>query len=199
MERFQKYGLTIEIERDEYPLNPREAIDHLATMACFLRKYNLGDKNTLSQEELEVMVRGKEYISLPLYLYDHSGLSMSTRDFGDRWDSSQVGYIFVSKEKIRKEYNVKNITKATLAKVYALLVDEVEEYDAFLQGEVYGYVIRGEDNEILDSCGGFICGNKEDREYLKEQTENSAFHYSQALVEKKAQQFSIEAELMIAE
>ena len=32
---------------------------------------------------------------LPLYLYDHSGLTMSTNDFGDRWDSGCVGFIYM--------------------------------------------------------------------------------------------------------
>lgn len=35
---------------------------------------------------------------LPLYLYDHSGITMSTTSFNDRWDSGQVGYIYASRE-----------------------------------------------------------------------------------------------------
>lgn len=40
---------------------------------------------------------------LPLYLYDHSGLTMSTSDFGDRWDSGCVGFIYMDKATAMKE------------------------------------------------------------------------------------------------
>lgn len=40
---------------------------------------------------------------LPLYLYDHSGLAMSTNDFGDRWDSGCVGFIYMDKNTAMKE------------------------------------------------------------------------------------------------
>lgn len=40
---------------------------------------------------------------LPLYLYDHSGLTMSTNDFGDRWDSGCVGFIYMEKDTAMKE------------------------------------------------------------------------------------------------
>lgn len=40
---------------------------------------------------------------LPLYLYDHSGLTMSTNDFGDRWDSGCVGFIHMDKDTAIKE------------------------------------------------------------------------------------------------
>lgn len=40
---------------------------------------------------------------LPLYLFDHSGLTISTSDFNDPWDSGQVGYIYLDKETAMKE------------------------------------------------------------------------------------------------
>lgn len=40
---------------------------------------------------------------LPLYLYDHSGITMNTSGFSDPWDSCQVGYIYMTKEVFLKE------------------------------------------------------------------------------------------------
>ncbi len=39
-----------------------------------------------------------KYIILPLFLYDHSGITMSTGPFSCPWDSGQVGWIYASKK-----------------------------------------------------------------------------------------------------
>lgn len=52
--------------------------------------------------ELIALCKDKVAI-LPLYLYDHSGLTMSTSDFGDRWDSGCVGFIYMDKDTAMKE------------------------------------------------------------------------------------------------
>jgi len=44
-----------------------------------------------------------KYIILPLFLYDHSGITMSTGPFSCPWDSGQVGWIYASKQKFIDE------------------------------------------------------------------------------------------------
>lgn len=101
----------------------------------------------------------KHYISLPLYLYDHSGITMNTTGFHCPWDSGQVGFIYVSREKVREEYGWKRITKAREQQILAYLKAEVETYDQYLRGDVYGFVIEElkQDGtwENFDSCWGF--------------------------------------------
>ena len=57
----------------------------------------------------------KVLIVMPLYLYDHSGLAMSTKTepfwWHSTWDSMQVGWIYVTKETLRKEYSRQRVTK----------------------------------------------------------------------------------------
>ena len=96
----------------------------------------------------------KSFVVLPVYLLDHSGLTMSTTDFNDRWDSGQVGIIFVSFDKIREEMEVSRITPSIKEKAEQMLRDEVELYDAYLRGECYCFELY-EDGELLHSCGGF--------------------------------------------
>ena len=43
---------------------------------------------------------------LPLYLYDHSGITMNTGGFSCSWDSGQMGWIYATKEDIQKEYGL---------------------------------------------------------------------------------------------
>jgi hypothetical protein len=75
---------------------------------------------------------------------------------GDRWDSSFVGFIFISKEKARKEYGWKNITKARKQKLEEYLRGEVKTYDQYLTGDVYGFRITDTTtDEEVDSCWGY--------------------------------------------
>lgn len=96
----------------------------------------------------------KEYaVILNLYLYDHSGITMRTTPFSCRFDSGQVGYIYVTKKEIRKEYD--SAAKNICEKIKSYLQDEVKEYDHYLRGDCY-YVTVSYNGDTLDSCCGFI-------------------------------------------
>lgn len=98
----------------------------------------------------------KHYLILPLYLYDHSGITMSTGRFSDPWDSGQVGWIYCTKKKAVEEFGKKVLTKAVREKALKYLESEVETYDQYLTGDVYGYVIENSDGDDVDSCWGFF-------------------------------------------
>ena len=90
---------------------------------------------------------------LPLYLYDHSGITMNTTGFSCPWDSGQVGWIYATGEDVVKEYG--SITPETLEKTKDLLQGEVKYYDHYIRGDCYGFqLFKGE--EEIDSCWGFI-------------------------------------------
>jgi len=153
---------TVKVVRDEEPNSPRED-DNLGKMVCFHKRYNLGDKHNYnfhnydSWDEMSSDIIREENVSviLPLYLYDHSGITMNTTGFSCRWDSGQVGFIFVSKNDVRKEYGVKRISKKLREKVTKLLIGEVETYDKYLTGDVYGYEVTDENDNLIESCWGF--------------------------------------------
>jgi hypothetical protein len=123
--------------------NPR-SWDNLGKMVCFHNRYDLGDEHTYDHrdyngwEEMKNAIIKEEDVAviLPLYLYDHSGITMSTSPFSCRWDSGQVGWYFVSKKKVREEYKVKRISKELIEKVTELLESEVKTYDMYLTGEL---------------------------------------------------------------
>lgn len=76
-------------------------------------------------------------IHLPVYLYNHSGITVSTSPFSCRWDSGQVGIIYVLKEKVYEEYNVRNISSKIKESVTKILENEILELDKYLTGD-YG-------------------------------------------------------------
>ena len=158
-------GYTIEIHQDEDAQSPREDCG-FGTMYCTHRRYNLGDTQIggMAKGEFDKLISRKDVKYLPLYLYDHSGLTMSTSPFSCPWDSGQVGVILATHEDIRKEFGPKgramtHISKKAISSAFKLMRQEVEVYDAFLCGNVYGYVILDKDGETMDSCWGFICVN----------------------------------------
>ena len=158
----EKYqGLNIEIFQDDNAWNPREECDCFGTIVCFHRRYDLGDKNhdfTTPESLNEAIDRGK-LLAIPLFLYDHSGITIrcgDTNPFSCPWDSGQLGYIVVSHEKILKVFNRKNITPSLLKKVKKILEGEVKCYDDYITGNVYGYRITNNDGNEIDSCWGYI-------------------------------------------
>lgn len=153
---------TLQIFTDESPSSPREW-DNLGKMICFHKRYSLGDKhdykaddyNSWDEMEKTIVRKEKAAIILPLYMYDHSGITIRTTPFGDPWDSGRIGFIVISKEKIRKEYSVKRISKQLLEKVKGYLEGEVKVYDQYVTGDVYGFKLL-ENGEETDSCWGFF-------------------------------------------
>ena len=179
----------INIHQDESSESPREW-GNLGKMICFHSRYDLGDKkensfdgNTPSAflfgladqvdpnvdkvnydmtEKIRDKLLDKYYIILPLYLYNHSGITMSTERFSCPWDSGQVGYILVSIEDVKKEYKWKVLTKERRQLIEDVLRSEVKTFDCFLRGNIYGYIIIDPKGEERDSCWGFFDYNHEE-------------------------------------
>ena len=165
----------IRIVRDETPMDPRREFDSIGTMVCFHKRYNLGDKTGLSGGdfsgwgELEAFLakdRGAVVI-LPVYMYDHSGITIQTTPFSCPWDSGQIGFIYATEEAAKDAWPSLS-GEALLKAVKDCLVGEVELYDSYLRGAVYGYVVEEfvtlchEDEswaggiwQELDSCWGY--------------------------------------------
>jgi len=152
-------GYRVTISLDEWADDPRHW-DNLGTMVCWHGRYNLGDEQpSISPSEyLEDLPEGT--ITLPLYLYDHSGITMSTSPFSCPWDSGQVGFIYATPEKIREFF----IDRVDDDRVRECLTGEVKTYDKYLTGEVYrvdvesGTVCDHGDThwEYMDGCSGFF-------------------------------------------
>jgi len=115
------------------------------------------DPEDTSNEELLAIIR-ENHVILPLYLYDHSGITVSTRPYHCPWDSGQVGWIYVSKEKVLAERT--DLTEENwreTAEQY--LQGEVQDFADYITDSVLGYELYEiENNEATDlvySCYGF--------------------------------------------
>jgi hypothetical protein len=156
---------------DDCSTDPREDYN-LSKMVCFHKRYSLGDDHDFklddfdSWDEMEKHITGTEdpLIIKPLYLYDHGGITIRTSSFGCQWDSGQVGFVYVRKQDVRDNFFIKRCGQRITERVDVLLEGEVEVYDKYIQGQVYGYEIgkitkceHGHQHEEgLERCGGYF-------------------------------------------
>lgn len=191
-ETIEYRGRKIEIWNDEDPMNPRTEWDNLGTMVCFHNGYDLGDENHgydhndyESWEELYNAIDKQEdaLIILPLHLYDHSGIAMKVGSWVGKahhaeWDSGQVGFIFISKEKVREEYSAKRISSKLANRIATYLEGEVETYTQYLEGSVYGYTTGD------DSCGGYY-GYDHEKSGLLDEAKSTIDHEIKAEIKER--------------
>ena len=174
--------MKIVIEQDQDPMETPRGWENLGVMVCFHSRYNLGDETDLKQsmfegwEELEAhLLRpcdeenddlgpgvGATHV-LPLYLHDRSGITMNTTGFTGGWDSGQVGFIYA----LEAQRVALGIAKENVEEQLRL---EVQTYDQYLTGDIWGYSILDDedDDHEVDSCWGLF-----GREYAEEMAEEA--------------------------
>lgn len=187
IETYERNGYRVDIYPDHDPVDSPRDWDNVGTMLCAHGRYELGDEQLAAddfsgwQSVVQHLKRDRAaVIVLPLYLYDHSGISISTGDFTDPWDSGQVGYIYADRDAILEALGGKKITAAKLKRAEQILRNEVATYDQYLTGDVYGYTVTDPHGHDLDSCWGFY-GMK----YAKEEA-NAAVDYDLKHPEQRA-------------
>lgn len=97
-------------------------------------------------------------VMMPLYLFDHSGLSISTSkamfQMADSagWDWGLLGVIAMTHDQFKKAWETEDFDEE---KAKACMESEVEEYDQYLTGDVYWFSVEDVEGDALESCGGF--------------------------------------------
>jgi len=173
------------IKRDDDPASPLEW-DRLGVMACWHGRGNFGDvqpKDPPGVYKKDNVPEGS--VELPLFLFDHSGYTISTDSSQFRaadshgWDWGQLGFIYCTPDKIRSEYSCQEITPEIVEKVKEALRGEVKDYNSYLQGSIWGYILKrakpackecGHVEYKEDSCWGFFGDTLEETGLLTEIT-----------------------------
>jgi hypothetical protein len=151
--------------------NYREPIDLLYELAGVDRdeyqdeQYEkTGKWDDMDTADLYKLIEEKGTIISTLYLYDHSGITISMGSFSCPWDSGPVGYIYMTKETVLKEWGE---GEEAYERARNCMKGEVEVYDNYLTGEVYSFKIEDPDGEEIDSCSGYY-GNDGKEDMIKE-------------------------------
>ena len=169
----EKKQYKLKIIRDDDAESPREW-DNLWTFVCWHRRDSYGDKHDFREPSdfwqwIEDNGGTDAFFIMPIFMYDHSGVCLSTSNatypFNDRFDSGQLGWAYVSKKAIKDEWKVKQISPKLKATVFKNLEGEIESYNQYLAGDIYGFnlieITHCEHcgctkEETLDSCWGFF-------------------------------------------
>jgi len=178
-----------EIVEDTSPESPREW-DNFTTMICFHKRYNIGDKhdykfdNYDSWQEMKEQIESDYKVRLikPLYMFDHSGITISTSPFGCQWDSGQIGWVIIDEKQI--DYISGDASGHTNDNLEAIMDSEVKTYDQYLTGECYGFKIyevetcdKGHEHKTeIDSCWGYY-----DEGDCKDEAQGMVEHYQSKL------------------
>lgn len=159
-ELYKKGDTFLRIEQDMDPESPRED-ENVGVMVTWHKRYILGDEQPKEDpyEYKEALPEGT--IALSIFMYDHSGITLSMQPFDCPWDSGQLGFIYATPEHL-KEMGLDGRDRKVIEKY---LKSEIDIYSAFLEGQVYGFTTFkhktcGEcghvEEEDIDSCWGFI-------------------------------------------
>lgn len=130
---------------DENPENPRkwENVGKIIASSKYL-------KSECTSEYLK-----SSRVSLPVYVLDHSGISVSTSPYNSRWDSGLIGYICVTDDDAREKLLGKD-EEVPLAEIRkraeAVLQGEVETLDQYMSGEMYYFTVEDENGVVVDNC-----------------------------------------------
>ena len=116
----------IEVGDDTWDECPRENSDYLSKMVIHYKGYILPCEDDLTVEEMQEILNSEDFYALPLFIYEHGGLALSTIS-QCQWDSSCVGIIYLTKDDVEKN-GIENPIK--------ILKDEIKEYDDYLQGNM---------------------------------------------------------------
>ena len=162
----------LEIIADDSCESPR-SWDNLTVIVAIENNHNdIGDIQVRDSEELRELLEDKKAkFAMPLYIYEHSGMSLKCFEdkipkypYNDQWDAGCIGMVFTIEEKL-KETGMIHMTKK---EVIDQMKAEVETYSQWCNGECYGFVLsewsmcdkcnQVEDKQI-DSCFGFYGWN----------------------------------------
>lgn len=92
-------------------------------------------------------------VVLPLRVCDSGSSGASIRVCAE---DQANGYIYCDRDTILREYGRERLSAKLLAQVEGILRAEVEVYDQYLRGEVYGFIVTDPDGKPLDGCWGFF-------------------------------------------
>ena len=135
--------------------------------------------DNIRREQLKLK-KSEIAIAYPITKYEHGEIFLQL-GYKRGWDYTVSGFVYVTKETLRKEYGVTRITKSVIARAESCLQSELNMLTGWLNGECYGWQIKEsaltddgldwEEVDTLDNCWGYL-----DRDYAFDSMKDALNH-----------------------
>jgi len=165
-------GFEIYIRHSDFFESWDDITNGIAYWALSHRKYSLPNTADVpfdelhSWEEVEswILKNYKDIVWIDtVMMYDHSGIAIN---YGEGfisdplgWDTSRLGYVFTTKEKIKEWFGAKRFTKKLKEKARKIYESDLRIFKAWAEGDVYDIY------DPIDDIWMLAYGN-EDIEYI---------------------------------
>ena len=123
------------------------------TLAIFSRSRRFGDQDhglelKATYGEMQKYLERRSALVVPVTVYEHSNILFHTGAPTCRFDSARAGFAYVPKGELRKNFG-------TVAKAKVAIENFLQAYNAYLNGDGYGFQILDDAGNVIDSCYGF--------------------------------------------
>jgi len=133
---------TYEIEIDDTPLNPRDAYDTLSTFyGPKNRRYVVGGMHDREVYDLDDLINEfRKDKAVIVEFNSNAGTCYAVVERGQLYE-----YIKHGQTMRQALYYARQCAKG-----------EIKEWLSYANGEVYGYIVKDENYDVIDSCWGFF-------------------------------------------
>lgn len=153
----------VEVCAEDYSYeNPMKDWDHVPDIMLIHRYRGLAtlddDPRDYSLREISKRYARDGGLALPVYAYDHSGVSFSVSDgypYNDPWDAGIAGIAYVSPEKARATWGETLTPRELREKCRDSIKSLVALMNAVAANECYFVTWYDTECNPVDSCGGF--------------------------------------------
>ncbi len=170
-------GYTIEMDTDDcdyydpitendsfiFAIGTRRYISH---NAYIIRQYAEGRRRTEAMRDPDDFAewgrrQGRDIIyALPVYAYIHGGIVLSNGPFSCQWDSSFIGFMYVTRQIIEDTRGWKRLSDKRRKRLDESAANILTSYNAYAAGDVWRFKILDADGEEVEQMGGFIGDEK---------------------------------------
>lgn len=116
-------------------------------------------------EEIHAFLDRNDYVYICVHAYIYSGIALS-ENLSCRWDSSEFGVLYESKETIRKEINKQRLSAKSIEDYKEIMRWIMQELNYWLEGENYDirfYNSKLEEEDVYNVNGYINLSNELER------------------------------------
>ena len=138
--------------------------DDIVDTSIHLGKNPFEHWDNIRREQLKLR-KSEIAIAYPITKYEHGEIFLQL-GYKSGWDYTVSGFVYVTKDQVRKCYGVTRITKSVIARAESCLQSELNMLTGWLNGECYGWQIKEytltddgldwKEVGVLDSCWGYF-------------------------------------------